>query len=119
MAGMITSTGRNVPRMLPTVEIAYRRPDTEPAVSTVVTDRRIAHGATMPSSVMGTRNMSMVPTNDATNAPAERSANADCAALKMGVRAMGRMASDAAAMTTVMPSARSLGYRSASLPPSQ
>ncbi len=105
--------------MLPMVEMAYRRPDTDPAVSTVVTESRMAHGATMPSSVMGTRNMSIVPTNEATNAPADRFVNADCAALNTGVSAMGRMASDTAAMITVVPRARGVGWRSASLPPNQ
>ena len=95
--------------MLPTVEMAYRRPATEPAVSTLVTDSRMAHGDTVPSRVMGTRNMSMVPTNEATNAPADRSAKADCAALKTGVSASGSAATVTAATITTPPSTRGLG----------
>ena len=109
MAGTSTSTGRNVPTMLPTVEMAYSRPATDPAVSTSFTDSRIAHGDTVPSSVMGMRNISIVPTNDATNAPADRSAKAPCAARKMGVSASGRIATVTAATMTTQPSTRGLG----------
>ena len=69
----------------------------------------MAHGDTVPSRVMGTRNMSIVPTNDATNAPADRSAKAPCAARKMGVSASGRIATVTAATMTTQPSTRGLG----------
>ena len=92
---------------------------TDPAVATSVTVRRMDQGDTIPSRVMGTRNMSMVPTNDATNAPAERSAKAPWAASDMGVSARGSTAIDTAAAITTTPSTRGLGYRSAILPPSQ
>ena len=79
----------------------------------------MAHGDTVPSRVMGTRNMSIVPTNEATNAPAERSAKAPCAAWNTGVRARGRMATVTAATMTTPASTLGLGQRSAALPPSQ
>ena len=99
--------------------MAYSRPATDPALWTSVTVRRMAQGDTVPSRVMGTRNISMVPTNEATNAPADRSAKADCAALNTGVSASGSAATVTAATITTPPSTRGLGYRSAALPPSQ
>src|SRR5689334_24784568 len=59
-----------------------------------VTARRIAHGETAPSAVTGSANISIVPRNDATKAPAETFAKASAAAEKSGRVAKGRTRSE-------------------------
>ena len=119
IVGIRYSTGRNVPAIEPSVESAYSRPATAPASAMSVTASRIAHGETAPSAVTGSANISSVPTNEATNAPAETSSNAFAAASNSGRVANGRIAIVTAANSTTKPSVRSSGYLSASRPPSQ
>ena len=108
-----------MPAIEPSVDSAYSRPATAPASAMSVTASRIAHGETAPSAVTGSANISSVPTNDATNAPADTLSNADAAAENSGRVANGRIAIVTAANSTTRPSERSSGCRSANLPPSQ
>ena len=108
-----------MPAIEPSVERAYSRPATAPASAMSVTASRIAQGATAPSAVTGSANISSVPTKEATKAPAETSSKAFAAALNSGRVANGRIAIVIAANSTTRPSVRSFGYLSANFPPSQ
>ena len=108
-----------MPTRLPAVEIAYRRPATSPASSTVCTARRMAHGETMPSSSTGTATRPSTPTSEPMNAPAEIESSASTATSSSGSAANGTIASSTAAVSVSRHRPRMCGWRSAKRPPSQ
>src|SRR5579884_4323471 len=63
---MSQRTGKNAPRMLPSVEMAYREPLTRPLCFTSFVTSRMAKGETRPSSVTGTANSKIVPNSELT-----------------------------------------------------
>ncbi len=70
--------------MLPTVEMAYIRPETRPALAVSSMARRIANGETVPSSVTGTANRISVTANDPAIAAALTLSTARAASCKTG-----------------------------------
>src|SRR3989441_5213762 len=59
--GISQSTGRNDPRILPVVEIAYNDPLVRPLCPTSLVTSRIANGDTRPSKVTGMAKRRIVP----------------------------------------------------------
>src|SRR5689334_15583978 len=62
--GMSQRTGRNDPRILPAVEMAYSDPLVRPLCPTSFVTNRIANGDTRPSKVTGTANRRIVPSRE-------------------------------------------------------
>ena len=108
-----------MPTSEPAVDSAYSRPATVPASSTDCTPSRMAQGETVPSRRTGTATSTSTATSDPRNAPAEIWSSASTATLRSGSAANGTIASMTAAISEVKQSARMLGWRSASRPPSQ
>jgi hypothetical protein len=84
MAGIRASVGRNVPRMLPTVEMAYILPETLPEVSLSWIASRMAKGDTVPSSVTGTANSTIITPNEPISTAAFTFSTARAAICKTG-----------------------------------
>ena len=98
ISGISSTTGRNVPRIDPAVESAYRRPAISPARSTESTASRTANGETIPSRVIGTENNAM-EAKKTRKAPTDASANSPTAAESSGSDTNGITAMAIAAHT--------------------
>ena len=116
---MNSSAEENVPSRLPTVEIAYRRPETVPASATSATARRSAYGATAPETRIGIATSTVTPSSEPTNAPAEIESSASTATPRNGSATNGTAASSSPASSTIRYSPSRVGLRSASRPPYQ
>ncbi len=92
----------NVPSRLPTVEIAYRRPETVPACATSATASRSAYGATAPETAIGIAIRIVTPSSDPTNAPAEIESSASTARPRIGSAANGTTASSRPESPTIL-----------------
>jgi hypothetical protein len=119
MSGIATSAGRNVPSRLPPVESAKTFPATSPAPRRSAIQSRTAYGGTIPSNTTGGENSTSVPKNEPIAAPAETWSRPSTERSRSGFATNGVAAMTAAAAATTAPSARRLGRRSASRPPSQ
>ena len=119
IAGIATSAVPNVPSRLPTVESAYSRPATAPAVAMSVTASRTAKGATAPSSVTGGTNSTSTAKNEPMAAPVETSSSPFTETSRNGRATNGITATPSAAASTIAPSRLGSGRRSATRPPSQ
>ncbi len=101
ISGMNSSADVKVPSRLPTVEIAYSRPDTVPACSTPPTARRSAYGATAPATRIGVAISSVTASSEPTNAPAEIESSASTAKPSSGSEANGTAASSSPDSSTI------------------
>jgi hypothetical protein len=119
MSGIATSAEMKVPTMLPRVERAYRRPATAPAWETSSRARRTANGETAPSSVTGTANRRSAAKKEPTTAPTLIVSRPCTVRSRTGRARKGSTAITSAATSTIDPSRRGSGRRSATLPPIQ
>jgi hypothetical protein len=79
----------------------------------------MAKGATAPRSVTGTAKRASAAKNEPTTAPTETASRPRRARSRIGRATNGVTAITSAAATTMAPSRRGSGLRSATLPPSQ
>jgi len=115
--GIVTSTGRNEPRMDPIVDRAYTLPATEPASDGLVVRSRIAKGDVHPSKVIGAANISIVPANAPATTGAFNEVNAVAAYNSTGLDITGIKAVVMDAQQSIVKYFLGLGVLSASRPP--
>ena len=111
---MSTKPARKVPAMEPMVDSAYRLPAVRPAVSVSASCRRTAKGATMPSSTVAGAYSTRVATMAARCRLPDPCSTGSTQPLDRPMAAVAQ-----AAKSTIRPSTRALGRRSARMPPHQ
>jgi len=114
---MRMNTGRNEPRILPTVEMAYSEPLICPLTSILLVVRRMANGETRPSRVTGIAKSNKVPSNELKKVLTDTCAIAVIDKLRIGWQINGMSAIVSAATAVNIHNSRGEEYRSASRPP--
>ena len=89
IAGISQRTGRNVPRIAPTVDTAYTLPETRPASAASVIERRMAKGETQASKVMGTTKRMSTDMNEPAMMAASKACTATAACRSTGLATSG------------------------------
>ena len=117
ISGISSSAARNVPNSEPAVEMAYRRPVTVPVSDTRSTARRLAYGATIPSSSTGTATSASTAASEPAKPPSESAPSAFTASWRNGSDTNGTIASSIEAHSTIAHRPRMSARRSASRPP--
>ena len=117
ISGISSRAARNVPTSEPAVEIAYRPPVTFPVSVSATTVRRLAYGATAPSSITGTATRTSTAASDPRKPPTDRDPSAATDNFRNGSATNGTAASSTEASRTIAHSPWRSARRSASRPP--
>src|SRR5690349_8450084 len=110
--GIKMNTGRNEPRILPTVEMAYNEPLMRPLTPILFVAKRMANGETRPSKVTGRAKSNKVPTNELKKVLTDTCAIAVIDSERMGWHTNGISATASAAATVNLHNNSGEGRRS-------
>src|SRR5437879_1213347 len=115
--GMKMNTGRNEPRILPAVEMAYSEPLIRPLAPILFVAKRMANGETRPSKVKGIAKSNNVPSNELKKVLTDTCAIAVIDNERIGWHTNGISAMASAAIAVNVHNSCGEGCRSASRPP--